>query len=347
MYTRNNRNRYRVPRTTKGVMTAAAVGTLSKSYREYYGKSGNAKVEAKRIVKGAEHAKAVRKAVRKVSKKKMPYQKLQKQVHDLSRKSKDALGTLVYRVTDGAVQISNNNTAGNETFTLNSTTEIETVLGQLRYYNPSSPATLVTADFTTGSYSKDVNIKYSKLELTIRNNYQTPCIVRAWRLSVKSDNNINPETAWSNGLTDISNGSLNDIHMYPTDSPQFTDLWKIDKERIIYLNPGQERTVKVYTSNIHYDPSVVDSQTDPNQRSCKTKAIMCNVAGVIAHDTVAAQYGTIGCGVDFLVKKTYIVEYNAGANIKYIYLSNNLDAMTTSAVVSNMPISDNQAYSVA
>lgn len=317
-------------------------------YNNYKGGSGKpaARAAAKAEVKAERFGKKFKAEVIKEKKKKGKVGKLEHEVKQLQKKSKSSLGTLIYRVTDGAVQISNQNTAGNETFSLNSTTEIETVLGQLRYYNPSSPATLVTADFTTGSYSKVVNIKFSNLKVTVRNNYQTPCIVRAWKLACKTDNNINPETAWSNGLTDCSNGTLNDLHMYPTDSPQFTDLWKILKEKKFYLNPGQQKTVKISCPSVRYDPSVVDSQTEPNQKDCHTRQIMFNVAGVISHDTVAAQYGCTGCGVDFYIKKTYVVEYEAGANIKYVYLSNNLDTMTTASVVSNMPISDNQSYSV-
>lgn len=327
------------------LLATGAYGVGRYLYNKYRG-AGNAKSAARKAAQGVRYGKKFQREVGKQLKKQKPVAKLKRQVRDLNRKANDSLGTLIYRITDGAVQISNVNTAGNESFSLNTTTEIETVLAQLRYYNPSSPATLVTADYTTGSYSKKINIKHSVCKVTVRNNYQTPCIVRCWKMHVKTDNSINPETAWSNGLADISNGGLNDIHMYPSDSPQFTDLYKSEKEISIYLNPGKERTFSISCKSVHYDPSVVDSQTDTNQKGCSTKWMMFNVAGVISHDSSAAQYGCIGCGVDFLVKKTYVVEYEAGANIKYIYLSNNLDAFTNGALVSNMPISDNQGYSV-
>lgn len=341
-----------------GSRMGAAVGAagLAKGVYSLYGVQSHpnifrnktsAKVEAKSAVRAYKRKKAVVKAVSKYAKKQTPYNKLKHQVRDISRRQKDGVGTLVYRSVSAGVQISNANTAGNETMTLNTTTDLETVLAQLRYYNPSSPATLVTADFTSGTFAKSVLFKYSSAKVTCRNNYQVPCNVRCWVLTVKTDTSISPETAWANGVADQSNGSINDIHMYPSDSPQFSDFWKIDKEYEFYLNPGQQKNFSINSRNVDYDPSVTDSQTATYQKANRCRALMFNVSGAIAHDSVAAQYGCIGCGVDFLIKKTYIVEYEAGANIKYVYLLNSLDSFTNGALVSNKAVADNQAYSVS
>lgn len=346
------RNPFRTPIYRYGTYLAPFAAYAANRFgfgRSSAGSSGAGSVRqaARQAVKGVRYGKKFRREVAKAAKKEKPFNKLKKQVKTLSKAQKAGMGQLIYRITEGASQISNANTQGNESFSLNTTTEIETVLGQLRYYDPAAPTTLVTADFTTGSYSKDILIKSSYMKIHVRNNYQTPCVVRAYLLSVKTDGSINPESAWTNGMSDISNGTINQLGIYPTDSPQFNDLFKIDKELTLRLRPGAERTVSVSARNVTYNPSIVDSQTDTNQRACRTRWIMFSVMGVIAHDSSAAQYGAIGVGVDFMVHKTYKVEYNAGADIKYIYLSDGLDAFTNGALVSNAPISDNQGYSLA
>lgn len=303
---------------------------------------------AKSAVKQVKKQRKVNIAVKKEMKKQAPLAKLSRQVKTLQKEARASMGTLTYRITDGLVQTVLANTQGNETMYLNAYAEVEGVLGQLKYYDPAVPAALVTADGTTGSYSKNFLFKPSYMKVTLRNNYQVPCIARVYQLKVKTDTNITPETAWSNGMTDVSNGTVNDIGIYPSDSPQFGDFWAISNQTTIRLEPGQEKRFTISAPQFNYDPSVTDNHTLSYQCDQHARAIMVSICGAIGHDSaVTTEFGKLPAGVDIDLYKVYTVEYDAGANIKYIFLSNGYSTFTNGGLVSNKPVADNQAYSLA
>lgn len=341
------RNPYRS--TYRNMMDIAAGGAIA------YGKSAigryrklNSKAVAKKVVRNIKKSKKVKREVYKSLRKLNRVSKIQKQVKTLQRASKASMGNLIYRITTSAVQIVSANTQGNETLFVNHIAELETVLAQLRYYNPSSPATLLTADGTTGSYSKDFYFKPSYMRLSVRNNYQVPCIVRAYVLRIKTDTSQSPETAWASGLTDVSSSlTPNMIGTYPSDSPQIEDFWAIESQNTYYLDAGKEFRFSTSCKPFHYDPSIFDTHGLAYQVDCDTRAMMVSVQGVIAHDSALSQQGRSGAGVDIDVYKVYSVEYEAGASIKFIYLDNSYTSFTNGALVCNKAVADNQGYSLS
>lgn len=266
----------------------------------------------------------------------------------LQKEAKSSIGTLVYRITDGLAQLCVANTQGNESVFINAFAEIETVLAQLKYYDPATPGTLVTADGSTGTYSRNFYFKPTYMKITIRNNYQVPCNVRVYQLKVKTDTNMTPETAWLNGLADLSNGTINDIGMYPSDSPQFGDFWGVINETTIRLEPGQEKKFSMSSPSFNYDPSISDSHALAYQVDQHVRSMLVSVSGVIGHDSaVTTEFGRLGAGVDIDLYKVYTIDYDAGANLKYIYYSNGYSTFTNGGLVSNKPVADNQAYSLS
>lgn len=229
------------------------------------------------------------------------------------------------------------------------TSYYESVLAQLRYYDPNTPGTLVTADGAAGTYSKDFCFTDNYAKLTVRNNYQTPCEVSVYYMVCKTDTSIDPNTAWSNGVADTSNSAITSPLIYPTDSDQIDRLWSIKKTVKKQLEPGASVVCTHSVPKFDYDPAVADSQTETFRKEHHGFAFLLVVKGILGHDSGgAAQYGIIQSGVDWRLDRVSKVRYDAGANIKYIYITDGSAAsFTTSGVVSSKPVSDNLTYSVA
>lgn len=224
---------------------------------------------------------------------------------------------------------------------------VESVLAQLRYYNPSTPSTLVTADGTTGTYSKSFLFKSIVVKTKIRNNYQVPCIVRTYNCIPKTDTSTDPATAFTQGLADVGNPTSSSQLVYISDSPQFSDLWKCLKSTKNLLMPGDEIDIYHKAPAFHYDPSYGDSNTDTYQPSMKSNALLIRVDGILGHDISADEQGFLQAGIDYTVDRIALVEYQAGADIEYVYVTDSSDSFTNGGVVSSKPVADNQAYSVA
>lgn len=224
---------------------------------------------------------------------------------------------------------------------------LETVLGQLRYYNPSSPATLVQADGTTGTFMKDFTFDKIYTSIICRNNYQSPAKVRVYMCKVKDDTNIDPVTAFTNGLADIGSPTSTSPLVFITDSPQFNDLWKIHSSEMATLQPGEEMKMTYSVPAFQYDPSLVDSHNQAYQTRYHGCVFVVRVEGVIGHDTSVDQQGSLQAGVDIQMDRTFTVKYSAGADIEYLVVQDESDTFTNGGVASQKPIPDNVAYSVA
>lgn len=272
---------------------------------------------------------------------------LKKQVKQLQKQMNANTSTLTYRYLDCfKVNAAANQAAyGERSFNIPSTLEL--ALAQLRFFDPANPGTLVNASGATGTYSRTFLIK-SAITYKIRNNYQVPVLFKLYKFKCKADTNIDSNTAFTNGLADIGNPASTSIAVYPTDSPLMSDLYKLEKCTTWMLKPGQEKTYTVYTKSFDYDPSDYDSHSLTYQKSTHSYSMLFRVAGVPAHDkTTNTQLGTIASGVDVLEKQTYIIKYNSGgADLNYLYVSDNLDSMTAGPVVSQVVV-DNQEYSAA
>jgi len=274
---------------------------------------------------------------------------LKKQVKNIQQSLKSERGILIWRAKDCAALNSTISNVAYAEYSINNLSNMETCLANLRYYNPSDPATLVTASAATGSFYKSFLFKsiYALIDLT--NNYQIPCTVRVYVCQVKDDTNITPNTAFENGLADVGNPDNTSPLCFPTDSPQFTEMWRILKTVDRKLLPGRKMTVSHSVKNIQYDPSLSDSHTSAYQTRYKPFVFYVRICGVEGHDTtVTTEHGTLAAGVDVEVRKTFTVEYDAGADIKTIVLADASDTSFTNAgVVSSMPVSDNIGYSIA
>lgn len=258
-------------------------------------------------------------------------------------------GTMTYRLHTSHAIIAGENVQNSIGYDGWSVSDMETALANLKYYNPSAPTTLVTADATTGSYNKQVHFKSITASLEIRNNYQSDCNLVVYLCKPRDDTSIGPTTAWSNGATDGANVGITDTAVYPNDFKQFRDLWTAKRVQSSCLNPGQ--TVKVSHSerDIMFDPSTIDEHNLTYQKYYGNFVFLVVVKGVISHDAnLSSQRGLEGVGVDILRKRTAIVNYDAGIGLEYIHAdTTGLDTATTGFVQSHQPVSDNLTYSVS
>lgn len=281
-------------------------------------------------------------------KKPMKCKNICKEVRKLKKAVAADTGMHIQRYTAAARLTAQVNAIG-QSYSGNMTvSDFENVLAQLRYYDPAAPSSLVQASGATGSYHKVFFFTSVTGKLTIRNNYQVPCMFRVYRVRVKADTNIDPHTAYTNGLADVGNPSSTSPYVFPSDSPQFNDLWDIEKSYTGYLQPGSQRSFSYTVVDVHYDPSLVDSHAQVYQRANKCTMWLLRVQGVLQHDTVVTTEFTTGqAGFDFQSETIYKVKYPAGADIKYVHIDNALASSFTNGGVTSQIVVDNQTYSQA
>lgn len=326
------------PPTTLASAAKAAVKTVAKAIR-----TGN-----RRRYKTYNN----KRTIRAYNKPKSKIAKLTKNVRSLQKEMKSQRSELIYhyRITDTVLSAINQCNYGD--YMTNSTTIYEAVLGQLRFFNPSTPGTLTTGDGSSGTYQREYHFKTVYACLTAYNNYQVPAKVTIYVVFAKIDNTILPSVAVSNGLVDVGNPTFQSPMIHPTDSEQFNDLYKIVKRTTKMVMPGQSLTLSHSVGDVYYSPATVDSQTASYQTNYKAWGFLVRAEGTYGHDTVtASQVAQLSSGIDINLHKKFVVQYDAGTDLKFIYLNDASPAFTTGGavggVVSSKPVSDNIGYSVA
>lgn len=229
------------------------------------------------------------------------------------------------------------------------TTELESAMANLRYYDPSVPGTLTTADASTGTYSRQIHFEGFHKKLTLRNNYQIPVKVRVYSLVPKGDTNIVPTTFYSDGITDqCISGSTTSPQLYFFDINMVKDNWKSVKTTTSELQPGQELVCTYNAKSFDYDPSNADTHNLSYQSKYRAHSWVVRLEGVLSHDTVQSEHTTNQGALDYINDTVFKMTYDAGTNLDDISFNNLADtAFTNSGVLSNKPVADNQTYSLA
>lgn len=322
------------------------------------GLSGLIRTNSRVMAKRSRRAKSKRpskrrKYVKKPTKKRVRSRvqsKLLKRVKTLEREVRSDMGIMIYRLRNVNVVLVAQGQAANGYMELNSGLTIESALNNLKYYDPATPGTLVTAAFTSGTFAKRVLIKRATLSVVLKCNYQTPVKLECYWVTCKVDSSTNINTAYTNGIADDPGAasSLNQL-IHLRDSPQVHDLYQLKHCWTGLVLPGREKKFQTKRYNIEYDPATADTVTTTFRRDLKYVALHVRVFGVLGHDTVnAAEQGVMQGGIDYHADQEYIIEYNAGVGIKYHVISDDGDqTWTTAGVQSAMPVSDQIGYSVS
>lgn len=271
----------------------------------------------------------------------------QSAIKTLRQESDASLGTMTARFQSSRQILAAQNKQQVLDLGLNSTLSLESVASNLKFFDPSNPGTLITADQSLGNYQRNILFKSITVTATIRNNYQADCKLKVYYCSAKDDTDQTPEQAWAASGPDGGNlTSTSDLLQYPTDYNLFNDLYKA---KVVFngnLSPGQSCTVSNNEKDIEYDPATVDSHNLLFQKEYKAGSFLVVVQGSISHGTTGSAVGYSQAGVDAIVKTTYVVKYNAGVNISFIYASNSTDTMVA-PLQSHQPVSNNIAYAQA
>lgn len=277
-----------------------------------------------------------------------------KSLRQLKHLADASLGTLRYRKWTNFHCKSEEMAQGVKLIDTCDATALEAIMANMLFFNPAAPATLVSADLTTGVYSKDVLIKYLTSTLEIRNNYQVESRIKVYLLEARGSTSSSATVAWDNGISDNpydTSGSptfvsRTQMTQYPTDYPIFNTLYKSKVLKDLVLQPGQSTKVKHTVKNIKYDTALLDKETEIYKKAYKSFSFLVVTQGTVSHDSSIT--GEVGIGesdVDIKQNMTAIVEYDAGINIDYVHLDNDtINSFSIGAVQSNRPESNNQGY---
>lgn len=351
-------NRYIPPIDYSGRMfrpsTAAAVGAISAAaglarkaysyYKQTKPVSGSGQSDVPTSVPRISTKKP--KSARRLMPKKQTVKALAKTVRRIQSRVNTSLSTYVNRVNGSGRIVSSANQNTLTSIVFGNTTHTEGAVDNLKYFNPSAPGTLITADLTSATYMQDIQMNIHGV-IEFRNNYQVPCDLAVYLCSVKNDTNITPSTAVTNGLADVGNPDSSSPFIWPTDSPQLTDLWKIESTKKMRLEPGQGFQMSKNSGWFNYDPSLIDSHALSHQKGIKTFAYLIRIQGVIGHDDVNnTLYGLLPGGVDYTWTRTTKVRYNSGgADITTIEIASSYSTITGNHVLTNQSVADNQVWS--
>jgi len=276
-------------------------------------------------------------------------QLLQKDISFLKKQAKDQSGRLTYRTNIYEYVKPTSIACEREVFDFNDALWIEAVIAQLRYFDPANPGTLVVGSGATGSYNREFRLVSSKMEVTIRNNYQVPFIVEFMVAMCEQATNISPNVLFADQIADQTNTTYQNPRIGLQDCVQQVPQYKTHGYKKFVLEPGVQ---KVFTlrqkGHVTYNPIDYDNNADKYKKNWQSGQIMFKLIGVVAHDTtVGGQVGIIQCGADFMCTRETVVEYQAGSKIDYLYVYDDSAVFTNAGVCSNMPTADNQIYSQA
>lgn len=325
-----------------GAALASGVQLANMAYRKYKGnKSGVIRTPViQQTGKNTATIKSIK--IRKPKKRTM-----KARLRALEKKTKDELSVVVYKVDTKDVLRPPSGTAyyGYASGVLIS--NIEAALAQARFFDPSTPGTLITASLASPTYKQNVMIRVVS-GIIFKNNYQVPCKITYGVVKPKVATSITPNAAFQNGLVDLGNPDNSSTLLTYKDSDEFKESWKGKLYNKI-LMPGQQCSLKYKQKSFQYDPSWTDSHTETFQPACKSTVFVYRCQGVLAHDSaVASEQGISGAGFDVYAYSVYYVYYNSGgAAVKTVVLSEGATQTFTNGAVQSQIVVDNQGYSLA
>ncbi len=320
-------------------MSAAYYGQAALQKRRRYNKKGGYQTYRKRrqpYGKKKTRRRKKRRTKRATSAACCP--KLRSDIRTLKRRVESGMGTYIYKERDSGTIKCSVNGIDYQGIDASNITKLEEVIDNLPVFNPSSPATFTFMDFTAGTQQKEVEFASSFYQLTLKNNYDAPVRVSIYKCRPKGETSITAKNAVIAGLVDLGSSLTEKTPMLsPLDSIQFKDLYmtQVFKRKLL---AGQTLSVKDFVGSFQYDPSFTDSHALAYQPRYGGLTYLVRVEGELAHDSVAAEYGNLGGGVDYTNFRKHIVKYDAGADIKFIEVVDGNDSFTNGGVVSSVDL---------
>lgn len=271
--------------------------------------------------------------------------KVNKLVRDV--KAKTSTSTFIYG-TAGTLRssVATTNQVGVDFWTA---ANCQTAMSQLRYFNPSAPATLITGDPSAGTYDSNYRFRSGEFRMSCRNSYNVPVKVTIYCCTPRYKTSSTPTSLYASGLTD-KNVSTNQASplLKLKDSDDVTKNWVV-KSRTKLLKVGQTLTMVKRIKPFVFNPSDYDTDTTVYQKRWQAGQWVIHVQGVIGHDTAVSTEQTFTeAGIDYDATRRVVLEYDAGGVIlNDIYLSDAYDTAFTNSGVVGQPAQDSYPYSTS
>lgn len=322
-------NDFRSSAFVEGVTRAAQAYSKSKPYLKKAA-SRFAPIGKKRKPSGKQKA-----AKRKVVNMAFGHGKLSRLETDVDRLKRcvdQTVGTMTYRQSQVTNCAAANSAIGYRVLDASTPSQMETALGNLKYYDPSTPGTLVTAAGASGTFSKPLLFESAYVSAEVRANYQQEAHVSVYLCRPRGSTDVNVNTAFTNGLTDSGAPTASSPLVYPTDSSEFNALWVPLKTWKFILAPGQSRSCGMDLGEIKYDPAVFDSSNEAYSNFSKSCQWFIRVRGPLCHDTVTLARNFGQTDVDIYASTVYKICYPAGINLDYTVVADGGGSFANAAV---------------
>lgn len=279
---------------------------------------------------------------RKRSRRKFKRRRFQKsakrQCRVLARKVNQDTGELTYRARATSREATAVNVQSAVLFPHNTVTNIEAgPCTKLYYYDPSTPGTLLNPDYTTGVYSRELNVMSSGIKVHAKNNSKGDVVMKAYLCFPKTSTTQSPVQDWTSRCADNPTTPVKEtIGLSPMDLRGMNWNYKLLKRKLV--RPGQSVMLKHFTKGFNYKPARTDVQSDAYDPLHKACAIMVVQHGVVSHDDTSTNLvGISEATLDYEVTQIWKVQYAAGVNIKYTYDANTYQSMATGSIQAQKP----------
>lgn len=202
---------------------------------------------------------------------------------------------------------------------MNNLTQLQASLANLRYYNPGTPGTLVNADGTTGTYSKQYFFNSISGKITMRNNTTAEGNVVVYVVVPRHSTSNSAQQAFAAGFNDQAANAtyaVNHVCAFPTDSEQFNKHWRIVKIKKRHLKIGERFTVTHHINKFKYNDAHADDENDSYQPKYKSFAFLVGIYGDLMHGGTAPHDANFQrFAVDCITECTYKITYDGGARL--------------------------------
>lgn len=266
--------------------------------------------------------------------------KIQKQVKKLQKYDATGMGVHTHRELDAnTVGCDANAMSHNQIPSPLGIAQIELVLANLKFFDPSNPGTLITSNVSTGTYARNIDIASLTQTLWLKNSNRSTVKYCVYLCTVKDDTAILPDQLWLNGIPSQSNLTTREqLGQYPTDYNVLNDLWHLKVACKGMLQAGEGVSCTHSVKDIEYDPATTDSHALTYQKEYKAFSFLVVIEGDLARDNALEEYTTINAALDLKYKSTYVIKYNAGANLHRTHVVNNMHSgFTNFGVQANKP----------
>lgn len=266
--------------------------------------------------------------------------KLQKQVTDIKRVLNSTTSQHTWKKDFYSRFLTSANTAEYLELTGWNHATIANAVGNLRFFDPTTPGTLIVADADAGLFNRDILIPSIYVHCEARNNYAVPAKLTIYLLKSKVSTNTDPDTYRTNGLADQGNPTESSIQLYPTDSNEFNEQWSIVTSKTRTLQGGQTMSLSYSVKNVNYNPA----QEDTNNLTYEKGTLIwyARLQGVMGHDTtISTQTGILGAGVDIMSRTIIKIKYDSGGgSLDDITVVDGQDTFTNAGCITNKDVID-------